>query len=360
MDFKKNNLQDYFYKCEADLKVFPDGKNYVAYYKSFKDFLDREIHPEIKPVMSREDPSIYLNDHSAKHVEMVIEKASFLLSGMPIKDALSPYEIFILLTAIQIHDAGHLTNANRDTHAIDTAKIIDEMDKKLTSIFERKIIFDVARAHSGKVDIIGTQKENIDISEQTIRYRLIAAILRFADELADGRSRASNYLLAHDKLPPESKIYHTFSSCLDSFKVNIESHEVNMTFCVNEEQACSIYKVQKKNKDTEEFELVDRLLIDEIYHRTLKTFNEALYYNRFTPVEIRINAINVEILFFKQDSSSLDDIYFFDPIKYRIEEKGYPRLFSEDIYDICNGSLQDTSGNKLSGEYIKQQIEKQP
>lgn len=356
MDFRRGSLQDYFYQCEQDLNLFPDRRNYVSYYKNFKDFLDRDIHPEIKPIMSREDPHIYLNDHSEKHVAMVIEKATCLLLGMPDKDALTPYEIFILLTAIQIHDAGHLTNASRDTHAIDTSQIINELDKNAISALERKIIFDIARAHSGKNDIIGAQKEYVDISGETIRFRLIAAILRFADELADGKARASNYLLAKDKLPIESKIFHTFSSCLDSFKINVEGHEVNMTFCVNEEQTCTIYKKQRKDKITGEIILEDQLLIDEIYSRTLKTFNEALYYNRFIPAEIRITAINIEILFLKSDSSDLNDIYFFDAIKYRIEEIGYPRLFSEDIFEICNGSLVDTSGNRLSGEYIKQQI----
>jgi hypothetical protein len=356
MELKRGTLQDYFYKSEEDLNLFPDGKNYVSYYKSFKDFLDREIHPEIKPVMSREDPHIYLNDHSEKHVAMVIEKATFLLSGIPDKDALTPYEIFILLTAIQIHDAGHLINANRDTHAIDTSKIINELDKNI-SVLERKIIFDVARAHSGKNDLIGAQKEFIDISGESVRFRLIAAILRFADELADGKARASNYLLKIDRLPVESVIFHTFSSCLDSFKINIESHEVNMTFCVNEEQVCNIYKKQKTDKKTGDIILEDCLLINEIYSRTLKTFNEALYYNRFIPAEMRISAIYVEIIFFKKDSSDLNDIHFFETIKYRIEEIGYPRLFSEDIFEICNGSLEDTSGHKLSGEYIKQQIE---
>lgn len=356
MDLKKGTLQDYFYSCEQDLNLFPDKRNYVSYYKNFKDFLDRDIHPEIKPVMSREDPHIYLNDHSEKHVAMVIEKATFLLIGMPEKDFLTPYEIFILLTAIQIHDAGHLINANRDTHAIDTSQIINELDKNAISAFERKIIFDIARAHSGKEDIIGSQKEYIDISGETIRFRLIAAILRFADELADGKVRASNYLLKYDKLPIESKIFHTFSSCLDSFKINIEGHEVNMTFCVNEEQVCTTYKKQKKDKTTGQIVLEDQLLIDEIYSRTLKTFNEALYYNRFIPAEMRINVINVEIIFLKKDTIDLNDIYFFDTIKYRIEEIGYPKMYSEDIFEICNGFLLDSYGHKLNGEYIKQQI----
>jgi hypothetical protein len=230
MDFHQGTLQDWFYSKE---NVFPPEKNYVSYYKSFKSFLDREIHPEIKPVMSREKTAMYLNDHSEKHVAMVIQKATYLLYGLSARNELTPYEAFILLSAIQIHDAGHVVNAKRETHAIDTNKIIQELDKNSITALEKKLIFDIAKAHSGKNDLIGIQSQENIISEYTVRFRLLAAILRFADELADGKDRASNYLLSIEKIPTESKIYHTFSSCLDSFKVDSQRHEVCMSFCLN-------------------------------------------------------------------------------------------------------------------------------
>jgi hypothetical protein len=349
MNFGQGTLQDWFYNQE---ETFSRGINYVSCYKTFKSFLDREIHPEIKSVMSREDPEIYLNDHSEKHVAMVIEKASFLLSNLQDSNELSPYEAFILLIAIQIHDAGHIVNANRETHAVDTSTIIkDKLDQ--ISMLEKKIIFDIARAHSGKVDLIGSQKERLDISEHTIRFRLLAAILRFADELADGKARASNYLLEKEKLPIESKIFHTFSSCLDTFKVNMESHEVNMIFCLNETHVCT--PLQKKKNGTKERTFEDVYLVDEIYLRSLKTFNESLYYNRFVPSEMRIAAINVEILFLRSDPPNLEEVYFFRPIKYRIEEIGYPNLSFNDIFEICAKDLVD-SGQNLDGKYISQQV----
>lgn len=359
MNFNQSTLQDWFYEQEKYLKLFPDGKNYVSVYKTFKDFLDKDVHPEIKPVMSRE--GVYLNDHSEKHVAMVIEKATYLLSGMSESDMLSPYEVFILLTAIQIHDAGHIINANRDTHAIDASKIINELDKSV-SVLERKTIVDVARAHSGKQDLIGSQKTCVDLSEKTIRFRLLAAILRFADELADGKSRASNYLLKEDLLPEESKIYHAFSSCLDSFKIDISCHEVNLTFCLNEDDVANVFKKHKIDKNTGEKNVEETFLIDEIYARTLKTFNESLYYNRFVPQEMWVTVINVEILFLRKVTNEVIDfehINFLDPIKYKVEEMGYPRLFSEDIFTVCKDSLISKDGNKLDGQYINQLIKKE-
>jgi hypothetical protein len=345
MNFEQGTLQDWFYS--KDKSIFPSGKDYVSHYKIFKEFLDKEIHPEIKPVMSREEPMMYLNDHSERHVAMVIEKASYLLSGLSERNELTPYETFIILTAIQIHDAGHIINASRENHAVDTAKLIQELDKN--SALERKLIFDIAKAHSGKNDLIGILSQESIISETTVRTKLLAAVLRFADELADGKDRASNYLLEIDKIPDESKIYHTFSSCLDTFRVDIQRHEVCMSFCINKTQATTLFKKTKKDKNTGKSITENTFLINEIYERTLKTFNESLYYNRFVPEEIRINSINVKIFFLERE----DVDYFFDTIEYRIEEIGYPS-FSHDIFEICSSLKKN--GYNLDGEYINSQI----
>jgi hypothetical protein len=346
MDFHQGTLQDWFYEQEQNLNVFPDKKNYISYYKTFKDFLDRDIHPNIGTVMSREEPCVFLNDHSEKHVAMVIDKATHLLAGLDEANALSPYEAFFLLMAIQIHDAGHIVNADRDTHAEDSRKIIQEIDKHSITAWEKHIIFDIAKAHSGKDDLISKQKISDGSFADRIRYRFISAVLRMADELSDGKYRAANYLLEKEKLPVESRIYHSFSSCLEIFKIDIEGHEVSMTFCLNTRNTREQYTKQKKDGASENV-----FLINEIYLRSLKTFNECMYYNRFVPENMRISSVTVEINFL--DAESME--YFFPTIKYHIEEKGYPTLSSYDIFDICKDELYD-DGNKLDGQYIANQI----
>ena len=41
-------LEDYFYSFEDKLDYFPGRHNYVSAYKTFKDFMDREVHKETK------------------------------------------------------------------------------------------------------------------------------------------------------------------------------------------------------------------------------------------------------------------------------------------------------------------------
>ena len=44
---------------------------------------------------------------------------------------------------------------------------------------------------------------------------------------------------------------------------------------------------------------------------------------------------------------------FFDTISYRIEEKGYPTLSINNVFEYCGAQLE-RSNNKLTGDYVHQ------
>ena len=79
----------------------------------------------------------------------------------------------------------------------------------------------VARAHGGKTatgsrDTIGDLPESTHLFGKEVRPRLLAAVLRFADELSDGRERASRFFVANNDVPMLSKIHHAYSHALTS------------------------------------------------------------------------------------------------------------------------------------------------
>jgi len=315
-----------------------NGKDYVSQYNCIKAILD-PIQDEIKSVVAKIDPTTYLNAHGRSHIKMVIEKITMLLNHNELN--LSMYETYLLLLASQFHDIGHIYNG-RDKHAKDAGRIISMINHQLLNAVDKKIIFDIASAHSGKDNPIGKLPVIDTISNEKIRYRLLSAILRLADELADGTERASNFLLELDEgkgqIPEESKIFHVFSHCLNSYYVDFESHEVLMKFFLYKEHV--LEKFKKKTEDV--------FLIDEIYNRTLTTFTECLYYNRFVPESIRLNSVYVEIKFLTSEYPFLD---FCDPIKFKIEEQGYPTLSSRNIFEICKNDLVK-DGIKIDGQYV--------
>lgn len=89
-------------------------------------------------------------------------------------------------------------------------------------------------------------------------------------------------------------------------------------------------------------------LLDEIYTRTFKTFQECLYYNRFVSYEYQFHSIIISIEFIDEGFEP-----FFDTISYRIEEKGYPTLSINNVFEYCGAQLE-RSNNKLTGDYVHQ------
>ena len=337
-------LEDYFYNFEDKLDLFPGKHNYVSAYKTFKDFMNREVHKETKAMtLVMDDGEIYLNDHSADHIQMVIEKVSKILwnEGTLIEE-LNPLECFILLSAIQIHDAGHVIGG-REHHEQNAKEFLKKYDSNVVGSPEKKIIYEVARAHSGKDDPIGKLPQSEDISNFSVRMRLLAALLRLGDEMADEASRASAYLYEQNKIVQGSRLFHAFSMSLSSFLPHVDTQEIRMKFNLNKNRCCEIFK--KPTKDGGE---VDTYLLDEIYVRTFKTFHECLYYNRFVSDKLRFNSVSVTIEFYDDDNF----VPFFDTIGYRLEEKGYPRVQEENVYELCGKGLEK-DGSKLDGEFVK-------
>lgn len=334
-------IQDYFYSLEGRLEEFPSEKNYIALYKEFKYFMDTQVHPEIKAITTRMDETIYLNDHSEKHVNMVIEKVSQLLGDNPCA-YISPYELFFLLIAIQIHDAGHFIKG-RDGHEKEAGIFLDMFNKYSISSIEHRVMKKIAEAHSGKKDPIGQLESETDVSGKKVHPRLLAALLRFGDELADGNSRASSLALDLDEIPGKSRLFHVFSRCLDTFQASPDSSSVDMRFCIGKNYAKEIFKKDTKTGEVEVY------LVDEIYTRSIKTYTECLYYNRFVPDKLRMSVVDVKINFLNEHGDE-----YYEPISYRLEEKGYPQVISENIFDLSDSLSRD--GNRLTGSYISSTI----
>ena len=339
-------LEDYFYSFEDKLDKFPGKHDYVSAYKEFKNFMDNEVHKETKAMtLVMDDGEIYLNDHSAAHIQMVIEKVSRILwhEDEQILE-LNPLECFVLLSAIQIHDAGHVIGG-REHHEQNAKVFLKKYNNYVVGSPEKKIIYEIARAHSGKKDPIGKLPTTEDVSSSCIRIRLLAALLRLGDEMADEASRASAFLYDENQIVEESRLFHAFSISLSSFLPHVDSHEVRMRFNLNRNRCSEIFKKPTKDGNTEIY------LLDEIYLRTFKTFHECLYYNRFVPDTIRLNSVNVIVEFY--DDEDFDP--FYRTIGYRLEEKGYPHVQEESVYELCGKDLE-RDGAKLSGEYVKKQI----
>lgn len=345
-------IESEFLKLEKELNLFPNQSDYVNKYKAFKTKFDSDIHPEIKTKILEIEKSGYYNDHGVDHIRMVIERVSRILSNLNFtmrkneedlnQFYISPYEIFILLMAINLHDTGHLI-ASRSEHARKGKELLAKFDKgNDLSSAEKRHIGDIAKAHGGKDDPIGKLTDEVSISHQLIRPQLLASLLRLGDELAEDKTRASNFLLNIGAIEKTSEIYHRYSASLDSLEVF--GGEIKLSFYIEDDCLVKQFPIQTKKG------LIDRYLIDEIYERTLKTFTEGIYCSRFLPEKCRVNLIRVNIYILSQD-----DHEEIKSIKYEIKESGYPLTGKDNIFEMCSSLTEN--GEKLNGEYIKNLIQ---
>ena len=264
------------------------------------------------------DSIIYLNQHGVGHVNKVAEKAFELLKCFTI-DPLSATEVFILLCAIQVHDIGNIFG--REGHEINLRQAtIDKLVPIIPDVPTQKMIYRIAQVHSGSIngnkDTIGTAALSFEralFEKKPIREPLIAAILRFSDELADDSTRADKEALKLGTIPEESLIYHHYSNVLHA--VNICKNSVNQSLYLALDYYIDSQLVAKafdKNG-------ISQLLIDEIFSRTIKVEQERRYCRRYFSQYLPLVEIRVQI----QIDSEFDML---EPeiIKYTLKENGYP------------------------------------
>ena len=286
---------------------------YPDRFRSVSLYLLNEVHPNVEKSALQHGAG-FLTDHGPKHIDTVIRRASDLLS-YPAKTypQLRTYEVYILLMAIHFHDVGNLYG--RKEHETKLRAVMDRLcDLVGNEMVERHAIMRIARAHGGTIngdkDTIGPLPPEDPILDFRVRYRALAAILRFADELADDARRAASLLHDLDLVPPPSQAYHMYARALQAVDVRPHQRSVQLLYILTRDQTRLV------SKDAKEV-----YLLDEIYARTVKMHYEREYCMRFTQGLVHIDAIDVRIEVYEAANSP--DLCI-EPMGYRLQSQGYP------------------------------------
>jgi len=291
-----------------------------------------------------EDPIVFLNRHDVAHTNKVQEKAREILKCFNNWD-LTYYELYIMLCATVVHDIGNIFG--RKGHERNIKTLLDtECTDILPDSVERRIIARIARAHGGSIsgnsDTISNLKEFDMVNNQKIRERLLAAVLRFADELADDFTRANHPALKIDIISEASKIYHVYSAALHTVELrknNINhAYEVILAYEFDSNIAATLYGKIGQQK----------YLIDEIYDRTLKMERERRYCIRYLRPYCPLERIKVQITI-----TNANDEFSSYPITYTLEESGYPSVPFASIKDVDHNIK---TGSELLAELRKEGI----
>lgn len=345
-----DNCLDLWFR-EQNPDNFPDSKNYKDRLSLIVGYLEENIYPEVKAAaiwsaIQKKDVPIYLNDHGKAHADKVISRAAAILNESNCR--LGFYEAYLFLVAAYMHDIGIIYGRN------DHENKCNEILLKMGSIAgedntEKRIISKIATAHGGEIngnrDTLNCLQKDYVILDKKFRKQFIAALLRFADELADDRTRASRFLLEEKRLRG-SEVYHAYSYAIRS--VEISERNIKLKFELNKAKALNKCKKVTKSKTIEHV-----YLLNEILDCTKKMHFERMYCMRFLGPEIRIENISVEIeIYDNKYMKKFED----HTISYELKEIGYPNYTTYDIYDLCPDDLKDVNGRKKDGEWLKDRL----
>jgi len=338
---KPASILEHLTRCAKE--DFPNGSDYIARFQAIESYLNENIHPSVTPVASLLD-GVYLTGHGILHIRTVMTRVSDLLdSSAP--HGLSCYELYLLLAAIHVHDVGNIQG--RKDHESAAADAVNKYDILFgTDDVEKRLIFRIADAHTGRrgndKDKISKLQETDHVLGNTVHPRYLAALLRFADELADDRSRTSKTELDSGAIPKESEIFHRYAYALHS--VVVSGNTVRLSFDMTSEEAGKTF--QRNGSQI--------YLLDEIYDRMIKMHCERIYCMRFLRPTISIDRIDVSIAVFGPR-------YIDDPlatINFRMEEAGYPTDSSRGILGVCPELENHSYGCPLTGKSLKDYLDR--
>lgn len=281
-----------------------------------------------------------LTDHGPEHINSVMRHAVDIIYD-PMK--LSGYEIYILMCAIHFHDLGNITG--RIEHEKKIGIIMSEMVDSLSlTAQQRQVIRSIAMAHGGYSD---GEKDTIkDLYRQdpyggaNLRPQLLAAILRFADEVSDDLNRAE---FKGIKIPDENRIFHDYSRSLAP--ISVSGNTIQLKYFISYEQT------QKKIPGPKG----GTYLYDEILKRLEKMMVELEYCRKFAEGMIRVTTLDVEIHIFDKVEDEIDMI----PIRLTLQ--GYPdRKYAKLDYYLEKGRNKkgDSTMKYVDGKELKRILSK--
>lgn len=213
---------------ESDLGQ-SEGEVTFGYYTGARDLLLGDVLEEIRGA----DP--HLTDHGPRHIRNVLDNVDRLLGDDG--NHFKAIELYLLGLCVLLHDAGNLDG--REGHNQRIAKYYDvaRPGNPQRHAPEKRLVVSAAKAHSGRsengsLDTLDDVPEIAYLNGEQIRLRQIAAVVRFADELAEGPQRTSILLLSEGKHSVDSTIYHQYAS-VTQVAIDRSLRRISLTYVIH-------------------------------------------------------------------------------------------------------------------------------
>jgi len=270
---------------EQRLNTELDGalaSKYMSAYTQAKHKLTTQIYDEVKGVQPA------LSDHSDRHIDNVLKNCGRLISLIHETHNLTSVDLYCLAMIVLFHDVGNLFG--RDDHQKKVGEIFDWVRGTTSDLrHERTLVLKAARAHRGEAgdgssDTLKELNEYDHLEDHQVKLRELAAILRFADELAEGPQRTSDFMRMRGAFSPGSAVYHDYSS-ITNVHIDRGGGRIMLT-----------YEVDIASRSIEDDAWL-RSLLEFSYKRVIKLNQERRYARFYAPCLSPFRITSVEVNF---------------------------------------------------------------
>ena len=255
-------------RCRLEEELPSRANALISAYGSTLDYLTSNIYEEIRA----SEPD--LTDHGPNHIANVQSNVLDLLEDQG--EPLSAAELYCLAMCILFHDAGNIHKRLGHQHNIgaifDAARGTNPADRREKTIVIRACGAHTGTASDGSGDTLRELAEVEQFDRKPVRLRELAAILRFADELAEGPQRTSSYRLQKGDYSDESTVYHEYAS-ITHVLIDRGNRRILLA-----------YEIQVASpKDEVEREKSLKLLLSKVFQRIDKLDQERRYAVHYSP-----------------------------------------------------------------------------
>ena len=200
-----------------------EGENLWSYYVLARNKLCRYVYGNISTSLPK------YTDHSQPHIVNVLDNVGQLVGpDIPAKDHeyLNAADGYCLCLSVLFHDVGMVFGRRaHEKNVVRAYNWVRQGEPRLSQ--ERRIIMGAVGAHSGTTetgsrDTIGDLSPTDHFKGECIHLQEIAAILRFADELAEGPQRTSAFMKDLFEYSKDAAVHHRYA---DSTEVHIDRGE---------------------------------------------------------------------------------------------------------------------------------------
>lgn len=274
---------------EIQMKLLLNDKlgdiNGKALYSKYEGIRNEMENDNFLDEIKGKEPN--LSDHSAKHIRDVLER-TYKVIGKENFEKFSAHEIYCLAMMILFHDVGNIFGRTGHNAEEKIAEIYTKYRANPQNYrSEKRVITSGASAHSGKakdgtkdtLKFIEPNNDNID--GNAVDLLELSAILRFSDELSEGKQRTCSFLLDNGLYDPESQIFQKYAS-ITTVHIDRIGERIGITYDIDIPKEFD----QKAENDLKE-------LMTFSYFRAIKLDLERRYTKHYSEIIKKFKTVSV-------------------------------------------------------------------